>query len=400
MKNEKILDAIGKISEEYIEEAAPEKKKSKKSAWVRWGGIAACLVLVVYAGIRYIPPALFDPDISEPPGAAEALPMLTLPAESGGMGFEGLLAYDISQLEDGNPWTEDTQLKTLPVFTNTAYDDPSGLPVSDMGEERMAEIAEQTAAALDMEITDISYRRVGDIAKDSDIADRDRVYQVTATTDTARIEVEVNCVTVFFSESVRLPEEYDFTDTNPSEEEAERAMDYLMEKYAGLLAFSIPRKALFADYFFDGSLHRSYYAYDAAGGVTDQILSFHFDQAEFASNEDGDLWLIRMYNNLACAEKIGDYPVITPDKARGLLLDGHYTTSVPEEMPGEEYVMKEELVYRVGNAAEIFLPYYRFLVELPGLRQENGLKTYGAYYVPAVEQKYISNMPLWDGSFN
>ena len=28
------------------------------------------------------------------------------------------------------------------------------------------------------------------------------------------------------------------------------------------------------------------------------------------------------------------------------------------------------------------------------------MKTYGAYYVPAVEQRYISNMPSWDGSFN
>ncbi len=28
------------------------------------------------------------------------------------------------------------------------------------------------------------------------------------------------------------------------------------------------------------------------------------------------------------------------------------------------------------------------------------LKTYGAYYVPAVSGEYISNMPAWDGSFN
>lgn len=45
------------------------------------------------------------------------------------------------------------------------------------------------------------------------------------------------------------------------------------------------------------------------------------------------------------------------------------------------------------------MPYYRFYVELPE-EESDGMKTYGAYYVPAVEEKYISNMPLWDGSFN
>ena len=46
------------------------------------------------------------------------------------------------------------------------------------------------------------------------------------------------------------------------------------------------------------------------------------------------------------------------------------------------------------------MPYYRFYVELPEETQNNGLNTYGAYYVPAVESRYISNMPTWEGSFN
>lgn len=45
------------------------------------------------------------------------------------------------------------------------------------------------------------------------------------------------------------------------------------------------------------------------------------------------------------------------------------------------------------------MPYYCFYVELPE-EERDGLKTYGAYYVPAVEKEYLTNMPLWDGSFN
>jgi hypothetical protein len=65
-----------------------------------------------------------------------------------------------------------------------------------------------------------------------------------------------------------------------------------------------------------------------------------------------------------------------------------------------EYVAKVELVYRTGGTEQYFMPYYRFYVELPDMERENGLKTYGAYYVPAVEGEYISNMPVWDGRFN
>lgn len=51
---------------------------------------------------------------------------------------------------------------------------------------------------------------------------------------------------------------------------------------------------------------------------------------------------------------------------------------------------------------KIYMPYYRFYIELPELENSFGseLKHYGIYYVPAVESKYISNMPVWDGSLN
>ena len=46
------------------------------------------------------------------------------------------------------------------------------------------------------------------------------------------------------------------------------------------------------------------------------------------------------------------------------------------------------------------------LVELPEEKEvtdskgDTEMKTYGAYYVPAVESRYISNMPVYDGTFN
>ena len=51
MKNENILDAIGMINEEAVRDAkAYQRPKSHK--WIKWGAMAACLCLVVLAGIK------------------------------------------------------------------------------------------------------------------------------------------------------------------------------------------------------------------------------------------------------------------------------------------------------------------------------------------------------------
>ena len=97
---------------------------------------------------------------------------------------------------------------------------------------------------------------------------------------------------------------------------------------------------------------------------------------------------------------MGDYPVITAGEARELLAEGHYLTSVPYEMPGEEYIRRVELIYRTGTQEEVFMPYYRFYAQLPQEKREDGLNTYGAYYVPAVSGEYLTELPTWDGSFN
>ena len=104
------------------------------------------------------------------------------------------------------------------------------------------------------------------------------------------------------------------------------------------------------------------------------------------------------------AEKIGDYPIVAAEKATERLISGNYQTSVPVEFPGKEFIGKIELVYRAGRFEEVLLPYYRFYVQLPDTvnqsAAEKGLKTYGGYYDPAIEDEYITNMPLYDGSFN
>lgn len=47
MKNEKLLNAIGKIDDNLIAGAVNDRKVKKKSGRLKWGAIAACLCLVI-----------------------------------------------------------------------------------------------------------------------------------------------------------------------------------------------------------------------------------------------------------------------------------------------------------------------------------------------------------------
>ena len=126
------------------------------------------------------------------------------------------------------------------------------------------------------------------------------------------------------------------------------------------------------------------------------ILNFNFNCIYFSGDENDDLWLVWVYRQ-DLSEFFADYPIITWQQAQQMLCEGKYFTTVPEAMPGADYVKKVELIYREG--VDFLIPYYRFYVEVPSWERDNGLKTYGAYYVPAVPEEYLAD-PQWGGWFN
>ena len=71
MKNERLFEALEKIDEELIDEAAPgkkpPKKKAKIAAWVKWGAMAACALVIVGIGT----PLLFNYDEDTTGGKAK-----------------------------------------------------------------------------------------------------------------------------------------------------------------------------------------------------------------------------------------------------------------------------------------------------------------------------------------
>uniref|UniRef100_UPI00405600A8 hypothetical protein n=1 Tax=Acetatifactor sp. TaxID=1872090 RepID=UPI00405600A8 len=420
MKNQRLLNTLEQIDDKYIEEAAPQIKSSSEkpavAVWIKWASLVACAVIAVCVGIFAVPSSddAGGFDTEQTPNITDNLPLLASHFESDGMGFEGLMLYDISENGNGSPWTENTDLVTLPVYRNLAYTDLSGTPLY-LSDENMLQLAENTATALgkiwnlsDITLESTEYNRYNTEKGTSGTdAITDGAYSLSASTYFGRIQIEGNgLISVFLSEPISLPKEYCFT-SNIAHEEAITVLEYLTEYFSDLKSITFPLYDTSRDYSFAGDPHRYYRVYEGSGSLEDQILNYYFDCMSFLPNEEGKLWIIRFGNLLESTEKIGDYPLITADIAQNLLLAGQYITSVPEEYlnageVNEENIVKVELVYRTGNNNELFMPYYRFYIELTEFDSDmtEGLTNYGAYYVPAVNGQYLSDFPVWDGSFN
>lgn len=382
MTGDILMEAVGMLPEDIIQEAERERHPGK--GVLKYAFAAACLCAAVLGTSMLLPK-------EETP---EELPMLTVSASWEGMGYEGLLYYGISELENGNPWTEEMEITSLPAYQNNGYS-AQGIPWG-LDEPAMEEKLASAATALGWELTQTKKTTAGKTGGD---IDPDAVISIKAQAQEGCITVEADGrVLVTFAENP-LPEEYAISYTDS--ENWSRALPYLAEKFDGLLGFADCTSALFFDRDIYGGNHYMYYAYDAGGDDTADILRYAFADVAIGVDDAGGVTSISLYDSLACMEKLGDYPIIDSAQALSELLEGNYVTSVPYELPGEEYVAKTELVYRRNTRhEETVIPYYRFYVELPQEERENGLKTYGAYYVPAVDGRYIENMSVYDGAFN
>ena len=407
MKSERILNAMGNIDDELIEAAQPPVRTKKRNG-LRWTAAAACLAAVLIGGFTLYSRTTV-PNTSD-------LPMLdiTPKEEAAAFGFEGYMAYDISELSSANPWTEDDKLKTRPVYQNPVEYDRAGAPSAPVCAETMESMKTRLLEAAErlglenVQVTDNApsqeeidavtekFASVGEKVPEGYFEPTEAV----AEQDGIKLTVGADlAVRIEFDPVIDLPGEVHFS-CNGTYEETRAAAEYLLERYRDLLGMEKPQVSLTGgDYTYDGEQMFGVEFFDAAGDKTQQIVNYNFNTAWFACNDEGKLWIIRL-DRPDLSQKVGDYPIISVKEARELLCAGHYITTVPEEFPGEEHIAKVELIYRNSRHDQYLMPYYRFYVEVPDMAQDKGLKTFGAYYVPAVSGEFLTGMPVWEGQFN
>lgn len=385
MNGEELLNKMSDVDEGLIIEA--EKKPIRKRFFIGFGAVCAA-ALAITLGVNFIPKLTYvEPPVLE----------LTGQDFMGTWGFEGIHVNDPSELDNGNPWSENMNIRTLPVFTSS-----STYPDAKKMKETLINAAEFFGLdidSLEIEDTILSNEDIENLreqfkeygAPDEEIEriiKNSRSYSEVRTKQNG-ISIDVDttfCVNIEFEDGVKLPSEYNFS-KSASEEELSRAGDYLINEYKDLLKMKNPVKNLHAEY--NGSVE----FYDGGKSDEDKVINYSLNFVRFISNEEGKLWIIRIFTDTDC-EKIADYPIISSEEAQKLLAEGGYLSSAPYDITGGEEIGRIELMYRSGIGYEYVLPFYRILVKLPEeYNDDMGRSCYGGYYVPAVEGEYLVGVP-------
>lgn len=450
MKSEDISDSLNYLDDDIIAETAKvreritNKEESHKddmtqeanlgpqmqkirSVWFKWGAIAACLCVLIIAGVIAFhafgtsEDPVVDKNIAENQNmqnqedsdlenqqpdstaselayASDELQIIELDMVYEGAGFEGLMYYTIKELYEMNlanhPLDSTMEFDTLPIYKDEAHSD-TGIGIA-LSETQLNEIAQEIAGVLDAEILEITPEKIK-------IDGRWMVYTVFAKTEQAKI-------TVYGDGKIRIDFSWYDIDTGEhnttmllpdsiNNDDTEAVVNYWIKQLPEILNGQTYQTTLMSEYTFDGTLLSTYGYYEYSDDPVENLLNYTIRQGNVGLDEKGNLTYIIIVNDLTYAEKIGDYPVISVEDAKNLLLDGYYLTSVPYDITDKHTIAGVELIYKNPLYGEYIVPYYRYYVELPE-ETHNSLKCYGAYYVPAIEQDYISDMQIYDGQHN
>lgn len=385
MRGKEMLEAVGYIDGDLIKRG---EMRNLRAQWKRWTAIAASICLLVGGALIY--------HGSMPQYATE---ILSVSDTDIGMGFEGYSAYDISELRRDNP-ADGIKLKALNVYRSTvSYDErlyPYGQDLVAMKTYLLTLAGQFGLDAASLEVFDnapgegqiqgliMEFASVG-----REVPEYYKLpYRLWVRADGIEIAVEADMTaTISFADGIPLPQAYRL-DFDSTPEELTAVSGYLWEQYGEIIGYTDPELCIRGgSYDTDGTQKFTLSFYEGSRDKTEKFENYSFNYTEFTPG------MIRIYCDKA-AEKIGLYPIISEADALQQLLDGQYYTNVMEEFPGEDAVVRCELMYRSGSKDKTLMPFYRFYVYLenaPGTAlYPEGMKTYGAYYVPAVEPDYLA----------
>lgn len=413
MKREKLFEAIGGIKDKYLKKS--EKHHVPFVNYSGWIACAACICIAVLAVLLMKPEADENVVINNNTVISPqlGLPSDTLPPDSDelssidsgsffgieGMGFEGYDQLGMKENLKLTPADAENTPESLPVFRNLSYN-PYSLSYG-LDEDELLRLVWDVLDGLGVDpfakdLTKFEKERASDSPRDPRgyLIPDDSVISIRLTAGFGYITVYADgMVEIQWTNGVALPEEYSIKD------DPEAAVQYLCTQYARLLDFEKPVINI-SERLYDYGISSSITVYDGAGEMTEQLLNYVYEKAQFYFDESGKLTMMRIHNYLSVTESMGYYPTISAKEAEKLLLDGiYYSTYTGEATVDKDHIRGVDLTYRTSDAERIWIPFYRFYIELAP-NEYTGEVAYAAYYVPAIELEYIKTEYTPDFSFN
>lgn len=434
---EEIFKALGEVNPEWVVQAEALSQQPTRRRWLGWSLAAALSIIlgIVWLISNQTIPAQIKPQgepdsavgETEPESSSESssqsqtepgadnpeatnqtynellfdeavesdgavLPQLATAFQFEGMGYEGLMAHDIAEIISPNPWREDWNLSQLPVFYNPKAFGREALVSAEL-RRMMSDLIEQYAQILGIEYRPEQLEN--SFWQDSNapwaygtMALEDDNYQLSI--DTALV------IHLSLKQSIMLPSDLPFN-LQSTAEEMSQAGYFIKPKLEALLGLTDLVVAVSGgDYNIAGERSFRLDFYPEGQNPTDALLKYFFRPIHVSASEPNQVSNIWIHHT-AVTQKIADYPILSPAEAARMLQEGRYITSVRPLFEVTEFA-RMELVYRVSESAEIYLPYYRFFVALPEEGAE--IPSFGTYYVPAIRPEHVSDLMLWDGSIN
>ena len=139
MNIEKFTDALGEVDDKYVTEALSYKKSKRGRKYIFTFAAAACILLVVAAGDRFLTPEQEAPVL---PKAGATEPGSTSDKSL----LPGIWLYSFEEFENGSPWNSNADLETLPVYRNLSYH-RAGTPIG-LSEDELEKRFASAAKAL------------------------------------------------------------------------------------------------------------------------------------------------------------------------------------------------------------------------------------------------------------
>jgi len=402
-----------------------------------------------------------DPTPTPPPTVyhPSGLPMLSMSMANAGMGdgfgMQAFSTTDLAFIIGNPPRVEGMQLETLPVFRSplriaAPYHRPLPLDTTDTT-AMFAEI-ERIAAILGLSMDDADeivfytirdhHRYWADFMRNPNILDEELGENsadlvISATVYWGDISIEATNTDLVHEITIHIPIddfpmppginerfEHYFTSYNVTDEQALRMTAYFLTNFAQLVDFDSPAIEITSGYIFPPEefmrifFWYSFSAYESNGDYVEQVLGYNFNRVHFVSGMEWE-WddptsesgiqrrvtpaSVRLTRpDFMLSQKIGDYPIITLEEARQLLLEGQYISTVFTDLVmTEELIAHVDLVY-LTHWQEIFMPFYRFYVELPPWNdvferyaEDYGMATYGWFFVPAVRSEFFTDWQIY-----
>lgn len=292
-------------------------------------------------------------------------------------------AHDsIAEWVDNHPWDADVPVGLMPVFRNPFHAlSPDfaiyeGLSANALSVEVLTAIAEELMETLEVEIDRI------DIVNNTHMPNPYAVWPARVEARGENVIVTAvgdGSVHIAFPDGFPLPEGISLSWYEERYGDRQKAIQYLSERFAPMLGIPLidPEQD--------------------TRSIVDRVLDYHFNNIHFISNAQGDLRSMERYalRDMVLIDKVGYFPIITPEEAIARMLDGQgsFGVDMGQPLPAAEDVLDIRVVY-FGHSLgrqflEVFIPWYQLTV------RSLYVDYLQAYFVPALATPYVEANPTW-----